>query len=171
MAGLVPDCLRLPGQRLKKLDDILRLDGGTGQIGDRVGGDGPEDLRLCVTDVLHRFFGVALDRFGQRRVGYVQVLQGTRFCELFLPRLYSGGCGRASVKGLRLMIEASVSHRSHACKVAAAAILSLAYADRVHEDLMTWYMGFLFGTLHQIQRRNRRIWYRTSRNETTVRRI
>ena len=37
MARVVPDGLRLSGQRLKELDDILRLDGGAAQIGDWVG--------------------------------------------------------------------------------------------------------------------------------------
>lgn len=68
------------------------------------------------------------------------------------------------------MIGGSFSHHSHARKVAAAAILSLAYTDRAQDDLLTWYMGILFGTLYQVQRRNRRIWYRTGRNETKVRR-
>lgn len=80
MARIVPDGLRLSGQRLKELDDVLRLDGGARQIGDRVGFDGPEDLCLRATDLLHGFFGVALNRFGQRGGRYVQLLQGTRFC-------------------------------------------------------------------------------------------
>ncbi len=48
---------------MREFDDILRPDGGAGHVGDRVGR--LQDLCLRASDLIDRFFGVALDGFGQ----------------------------------------------------------------------------------------------------------